>query len=155
MNPVNSVIITKEGLTKLKAEYDELLTKRQLAVDRVAKAREMGDLSENAEYQSAREELSFTDGRLAELEEMLKDAKAVTISNNHKHQVNVGCKVTVHVNGKKDIFYMVGEWEANPMEKKISHVSPLGQALLGKKVGEKVEVDAPVGKIVYTITNIE
>ncbi len=155
MNPINSVIITKEGLNKLKAEYDELLAKRQLAVDRVAKAREMGDLSENAEYQSAREELSFMDGRLAELEEMLKDAKIVASGNGHRSQVGVGCKVTVHVNGKKDIFFVVGEWEANPMEKKISHVSPLGQALIGKKVGEKVDVEAPVGKIVYTIVSIE
>jgi len=155
MNPINSVVITKEGLSKLKIEYDELLAKRTLAVDRVAKAREMGDLSENAEYQSARDELSFTDGRLAELEEMLKEAKTVTITNGHKNQVNVGCKVTVHVNGKKDVFLVVGEWEANPMEKKISHVSPLGQALIGKKVGEKVDVEAPVGKVVYTIVSIE
>ena len=155
MNANNTVIITKEGLQKLKAEFDELELKRQQAVDRVAKARDMGDLSENAEYSAARDELSFLEGRLAELQEMLRDIKTVSTSSGKKPKIDVGCKVILHVNGKKETFMLVGEWEANPLEKKISHLSPLGQALLGRKVGEKVEVEAPVGKVAYTIVGIE
>ena len=155
MNANNTVIITKEGLQKLKAEFDELELKRRQAVDRVAKARDMGDLSENAEYSAARDELSFLEGRLAELQEMLRDIKTVSTSSGKKGKIDVGCKVILHVNGKKETFMLVGEWEANPLEKKISHLSPLGQALLGRKVGEKVEVEAPVGKVAYTIVGIE
>jgi transcription elongation factor GreA len=155
MNPHNPTIFTKEGLEELKKEYDELVNvKRLQAVDRVAKAREMGDLSENAEYQSARDELNFIDGRISELEEILRDVKTVQ-SSNKKGKIDVGSKVLVHVNGKKDSYRLVGEWEANPLEKKISHMSPLGLALMGKKVGDKVEVEAPAGKIVYTIIGIE
>ena len=67
----------------------------------------------------------------------------------------MGCKVTVHINGNKDVFHLVGEWEADPKQRKISHESPLGRALIGKKVGDKVEVEAPAGKIHYKILNIE
>lgn len=154
MNPHNPIIITKEGLDELKKEHEELVkVKRQEAVDRVAKAREMGDLSENAEYSAARDELNFIDGRISELEDILKDVKSVP-NTSRKNKIEVGSHVVVHLNGKKDTFHLVGEWEANPLEKKISHLSPLGQALMGKKVGEKVSVEAPVGKIVYTIVDI-
>lgn len=154
MNAINTVLVTKEGLEKLKKEFDGLILKKQLAVDRVAKAREMGDLSENAEYSSARDELAFIEGRIAELEEMLRGIKTVD-TGGKKNKVDVGCKVTVAIKGKKEVFKVVGEWEANPIEKKISHVSPLGRALIGKKVGDKAEVEAPIGKITYTITGIE
>lgn len=155
MNPHNPIIFTKEGLEEIKAEYDDLVNvKRALAVDRVAKAREMGDLSENSEYQAARDELNFIDGRISELDEILRDVKTVSNSSK-KGTIDVGCKVLVHVNGKKDTYFLVGEWEANPLEKKISHLSPLGQALIGKKIGDTVEVEAPVGKITYKIVGIE
>ena len=84
---------------------------------------------------------------------MLHGVKVVTSHTNG--QVNVGCKVTLHINGKKEEFTVVGEWEADPSSKKISHESPLGKALMGKKVGDKVEVEAPAGKIHYKILNIE
>lgn len=156
MNPNQPTVLTKEGLEKLQNELEELKNiKRTEAVQRVAKAREMGDLSENAEYASARDELAFIDGRIAELEELLVSVKVADASGGKKGTVGLGCKVTVHLDGKKDTFTVVGEWEANPLEKKISHESPLGKALLGKKVGEKVEVDAPAGKIVYKILDIE
>jgi len=115
----------------------------------------MGDLSENAEYTAAREELSFIDGRIDELEELLK--QVVMINENAKntnHIVKLGSKVTVNIKGKKESFMVVGEWEADPTEKKISHESPLGKALLGKKVGEAVEVEAPAGKIHYSIVSV-
>ncbi len=148
------IYITKNGLSNLKKEYEELTNvKRPDVLTRVAQARSLGDLSENAEYVAAREDLSFIDGRIDELEELLKQATLITDSHND-HMVKLGSKVTLHHNGKKDVFTVVGEWEADPVEKKISHKSPLGQALLGKRVGEKVEVEAPAGKVLYTIKSI-
>jgi len=151
---INHVVVTKEGLDALKAEYEELVNvKRPEAVTRLATARDQGDLSENSEYTDAKQSLSFIDGRIAELEVVLHDVKVVT--THAKGQVDVGCKVTLHINGKKEEFTVVGEWEADPQARKISHESPLGKALLGKKVGEKVEVEAPAGKILYKILSIE
>jgi transcription elongation factor GreA len=149
-----TVQLTKDGHADLVQELSELQnTKRPAAVARVQTAREFGDLSENAEYHAAREELNFIDGRIEELEEILSRAKVVSAPKTNG-VVGIGCKVTVSVDGQTYIFHVVGEWEANPSEKKISHDSPLGKALLGRKVGEKVEVDAPAGKIVYTIKKI-
>lgn len=147
--------MTQEGLAELKHEHESLVkTKRPDAVQRVAAARDQGDLAENSEYTAARDELTFIDGRIAELEEILH--KAQLISNNHTSTaVDVGCRVTLHINGKKDIYTIVGEWEANPLEKKISHSSPLGKALMGKRVGEKVQVEAPAGTISYKVVHIE
>ncbi|MBI2594296.1 GreA/GreB family elongation factor, partial [Candidatus Curtissbacteria bacterium] len=96
---------------------------------------------------------SFIDGRIDELEELLK--QAVLISNNHSSIIKLGSTVRVSADGGDDVFTVVGEWEADPKEKKISHESPLGKALLGKKVGEKVDVEAPAGRILYTIKAIE
>ncbi|MBI4097765.1 MAG: transcription elongation factor GreA [Candidatus Levybacteria bacterium] len=147
------IYLTKSGLEELKKEYEELTkVKRPEVLSRVSAARNMGDLSENAEYTVAREELSFIDGRIDELDELLK--QVVLISNNHSSTIKLGSTVKVNTGSDKDIFTVVGEWEADPKEKKISHESPLGKALLGKKVGEKVEVEAPAGKIVYTIEAI-
>ncbi|PIR80199.1 MAG: transcription elongation factor GreA [Candidatus Levybacteria bacterium CG10_big_fil_rev_8_21_14_0_10_35_13] len=151
------IYLTKEGLAELKKEHEELTKeKRPLILERVSQARSMGDLSENAEYVAAREELSFIDGRIDELEELLN--QAVLISETHSKGgnsvVKLGSKVQVNVKGKKEEFTVVGEWEADPHEKKISHESPLGKALLGKKVGEKVEVEAPAGKVSYSIVSV-
>lgn len=147
------IYLTKEGLEELKREHEELKTvKRPEVLNRVSQARNMGDLSENAEYTVAREELSFIDGRIDELEELLK--QVVLISNNHSSTIKLGSTVKVNTDDGREVFTVVGEWEADPKESKISHESPLGKALLGKKVGEKVEVEAPAGKIVYTIEAI-
>ena len=150
------IYLTKEGLKDLKAEYEQLVKiKRPDILERVSQARSMGDLSENAEYVAAREELSFIDGRIEELEELIKQAVLIQETHNKgNHIVKLGSTVTVHIKGKKEIFMVVGEWEADPHEKKISHESPLGKALLGKRVGEKVQVEAPAGKIVYTIASV-
>lgn len=149
------IYLTKEGLNELRKEHDELVkVRRPEVLSRVSQARNLGDLSENAEYTVAREELSFVDGRIGELEELLKQVEI--ISNNKSHSaVKLGSTVTVAVDGKKESFVVVGEWEADPKEKKISHESPLGSALIGKKVGEKVEVEAPAGKITYTVESIK
>lgn len=144
------IYLTKEGLVELKQEYEDLTkVKRPDILSRVSQARNMGDLSENAEYTVAREELSFIDGRIDELEEILK--QVVIISAAHSNNIKLGSRVKVNTGKEREEFTVVGEWEADPKEKKISHESPLGKALLGKKVGDKVEVEAPAGKILYTI----
>lgn len=148
------MVLTKEGLDQLKKEYAELVNvKRPEMVKRLSEARDLGDLAENSEYASAKQDLAFIDGRILELEEIIRGAKVVT--SHGKKQVDVGCSVTLHLNGKKEVFMVVGEWEADPSNKKISHSSPLGKALLGKKVGDQVEVVAPAGKIIYKILHIE
>ena len=144
---------TKKGFDKLRIDYENLIRERPAAVVDLKKARDMGDLSENSDYQSAKEDLAFIDGRSAELEELIKNSKVITPQVSDK--VDFGNSVKVKLDGQQEVFQIVGEWEANPAEKKISHSSPLGQALLGKKVGDKVEVAAPAGKIVYTIVAIE
>jgi transcription elongation factor GreA len=150
------IFLTKEGLEELQKEHEELVKiKRPDILERVSQARSQGDLSENAEYVAAREELSFIDGRIGELEELLKQVEIIANTKNSSHIVKLGSTVTLNINGKKEEFMVVGEWEADPIAKKISHESPLGKALIGKKVGEKVEVEAPAGKILYTITSVK
>lgn len=150
------IYLTREGLAELKKEYEELVkSKRPDILARVSQARDMGDLSENAEYTAAREELSFIDGRIDELEELIKQAVVIhETSKSSNNVVKLGSTVTLNVKGKKEIFTVVGEWEADPKEKKISHESPLGKALIGKKVGEKIEVEAPAGKLAYAIVAV-
>lgn len=128
--------------------------KRPKLVDRLSNARSHGDLSENSDYQSAKEELEFLDGRIDELSEVVKVAVVADDVSTSKG-VAVGTKVTVRVNGKEVVFSVVGEWEADPINKKISDSSPLGKALSGKKVGDKVEVEAPAGKVQYEIVAID
>jgi transcription elongation factor GreA len=146
---------TKEGFEALKNELRVLVEeKRPRLVDRLANARAQGDLSENSDYQNAREELDFLDGRISELEEIIKNAKIMdsqTVSNS----VNVGNSVRVKINGQETVFRIVGEWEANPSEKKISVSSPLGKALVGKAKGDRVSVEAPAGTMIYEIVEIE
>jgi len=149
------VYVTSKGLKELKEELRVLTEeKRPALIDRVATARAHGDLSENSEYTAAREDLAFVEGRIEEIEVLI--AKAKLIKNNHSanNEVVLGCKVTVKVNDKEQTFEVVGEWEADPLEQKISHTSPLGQALLGKGKGDQVEIEAPAGKVTYHILKI-
>ena len=148
------MLITASGLDQLRAELQDLVdVKRPQLVERLSIARSMGDLSENSDYQSAKEELAFIDGRISELEDLVKNAEVAKPTTNG--QISVGHAVTVQVNSTKVVFKIVGEWEADPTKKKISHSSPLGLALMGKQVGDRVEVEAPAGKILYTIMAIE
>lgn len=152
---IKKIQLTAKGLEALKKELDVLLTKKRPAlVDRLSNARSQGDLSENSDYQNAKEELEFLEGRIDELEAVIKTAKVVN-SDGNGNDVGVGTKVTVRVNGVKTTFEIVGEWEADLTKKKISHTSPLGSSLVGKKVGEKFEVEAPVGKVKYEIVAID
>lgn len=148
------VQLTKEGFQNLQKELDELVdVKRPKLVERLAYARGQGDLAENSDYINAREELEFLDGRISELSDVLKNASVVK-GKNGKGAVDIGTKVTVKVNGQKHVFDIVGEWEADPVNKKISPNSPLGSALVGKKVGEKAHVEAPAGKVTYEVLAI-
>lgn len=150
------IYLTKEGLEELKKEYDETLNvRRPGVVERLSQARSLGDLSENAEYVAARDELSFLDGRIAELEDLIRQASIIHETGTKGSGIKLGSTVTLHVKGKKEDYTVVGEWEADPARKKISHESPLGKALIGKKVGEKIEVKAPAGKIDYTVVDIK
>ncbi len=154
MNNNNQIQLTKEGLASLKKELEELVSiKRPKMVKRLASARAEGDLKENSDYQNAKDELGFMDGRIEELGHVVDNAQVV--KGDKSGGVSVGTSVKVKVNGSKHEYHIVGDWEADPMEQKISHTSPLGKALVGKKVGERVEVDAPAGKITYEILEIK
>ena len=148
--------ITKNGLGGLKKEYEELIkVKRPEVVERLSSSRKIGDMAEENEYTQAKQELAFIDGRIEELGEVI--SKAVLIDEGHENcqEVKLGCKVMVKAKNRQHVFHLVGEWEANPAQAKISHQSPLGRSLLGKKVGEKVDFQAPAGRIIYTIVKID
>jgi len=152
---MKNIQLTKTGFEKLKQEFEELKTKtREEVLKRLNQARSMGDLSENSAYSSAKEELNLVEGRIAELEEILKNAKIVEEVQD-KTTVQLGSSVVVEINGKKEKFEIVGEFEADPLNKKLSHTSPIGKALFGKKIGEWVEVEVPAGKIRYKIVEIQ
>lgn len=152
------VLLTSQGQKDLQAELEELKNVKLPAVlDRIAKAREEGDLSENSAYQFGKQEQEFIEGRIEQLQDVLRNATLVASDGlaGGLKGVSIGCKVVVSLGGKKHNFIVVGDWEANPAEKKISAGSPLGKALIGKKIGEKAEVSAPAGKVVYTVVEIE
>ncbi|MFA6017294.1 MAG: transcription elongation factor GreA [Patescibacteria group bacterium] len=147
--------LTQKGFDDLKIEYQDLVkNKKPKAIDRLGKARSMGDLSENSEYTAAKEELAFVDGRVREIEEILNNTEVIE-NNNTLDQVQVGSLVTVEMNGGKDQFQIVGEFEADPMNKKLSQNSPIGQALINKKVGDLIEINIPAGKVQYKIIDIK
>jgi transcription elongation factor GreA len=155
MNALDDVTLTQVGYDELLAELKEIKEdKLPKAIERVATARSFGDLSENSEYHAAREDLSFLEGRTAELEALLAKAKVIKAKKGKQSNVSVGSTVTVHIGKAKHVYQIVGEWEANPKEKKISESSPLGKALIGKAVGEEIEVEAPAGKIKYKVADI-
>ena len=146
--------VTEEGLKKLKEELSYLKTvKRQEIARRIQAAKDLGDLSENAEYSEAKEQQALNEARVVELEETLKNIE--TIDNNHgSSTVRVGSTITVK-NGKAErTFTIVGSKEANPSEGKISNESPLASSFLGHKVSDKIQVETPKGKVTYSIVNI-
>ncbi len=154
--PVHRVQMTPLGYRQL---VDELKHLESVGlpegIERVAKAREFGDLSENAEYHSAREDLAALEGRIEELRDIITRVNVVDIKKSGEEEVGIGSVVAVTINGSEHQFSIVGEWEADPAAKKISHESPLGKALIGKKVGDNVEVEAPAGKVSYYIKSVK
>jgi len=153
INTNSDLFVTKEGLEKLKSELKVLVEeKRPEVAQKIKEAREMGDISENAMYDSATQEQAYVEGRIAELEEIIKSAKITATPKNDL--VNIGSRVTVHIEGDEETYHIVGAPEADPAQNKISHESPLGQALMGKKPGEKVEMQTQMGKLLYTVLKI-
>jgi len=148
-------IITQEGYDKLKKELEELKTvKRREIADRIQKAKDMGDLSENAEYSEAKDAQAFNEGRIIELSQMLKNLTIV--KNTHSHvTVGMGSKIVAVTDGKERKFTIVSFNEADPLEGKISNESPLGTAFLNKKKGDTVTVKTPKGEMQYTITKVD
>ncbi|MBI4948287.1 transcription elongation factor GreA [Candidatus Berkelbacteria bacterium] len=148
------ILMTGEGLEKLQVELKELTeVKRPEIVNRIKVAKALGDLSENAEYTSAKEEQSFVEGRIQELEELLKHAKVV--EGNNSDSIGIGSYIDFEVDGDKDSFELVGSTESDPDNGKISIDSPVGQALLGHRVGDVVSVQTPDGAISYKILAVK
>ena len=146
--------ITKEGLEKLKQELIYLKTeKRQEISKRIQDAKELGDLSENAEYSEAKEQQALNEGKISEMEETVKNAQ--TISNNHNSNiVNVGSTIKVDNGRSERTFTIVGSNEANPSEGLISNETPLAASFLGKKINDNIDVETPKGKVKYIILSI-
>lgn len=149
-----SKIFTAEGLKKLQEELEERKTKvRQEIAQSIKEAKEQGDLSENAEYSEAKRIQSENEGRIAELEALLKDSVVATKHRKSGH-VEIGSSVVVKFHGKEMTFQIVGSNEVDPSKGKISHESPLGAEFMGKQKGDKVEIMAPAGKVKYEIVSV-
>ncbi len=146
-------IISKEGYEKLVAEHSELtkVKRREIAV-RIQKAKDMGDLSENAEYSEAKDAQALNEGRIIELDTLLKTVTIV--EGGAKNEVSLGSVLTVKTDGGERTFEIVSFNEVDPATGKISNESPIGQAFLGKSKGETVEVETPRGLLKYKITKI-
>ncbi len=147
------VYLTAEGLQKLKAELHQLITvERPRVAARIHDAKLDGDITENAEYEDAKQEQSFLEGRIATLEAQLKNAEVIEHVNGDR--VGIGSKVVIKGTDGEETFTIVGSAEAAPREGRISNESPVGAALMGHRKGDKVTVQAPAGPVTYTVVNI-
>ena len=152
------VILTLDGLAKLEKELEHLKTvSRREVAERIKQALEFGDISENSEYEDAKNEQGFIEGRILQIEKMLRNAKVIDEQEVHADVVSVGSKVTlVESNGSYEVEYMiVGSAEADPDQSKISNESPVGRSLMGQKVGSVINVNVPMGTIQYKIKAIK
>jgi len=155
---VKDVLLTPEGLEKLKEEITYLTTeKRREVAERIKHAREFGDISENSEYDDAKNEQAMLEQRIIQLEERLTRARLIEAEDVPKGIVALGTRVRLRdLDAKETIEYViVGSAEANPREQKLSNESPVGKAILGKKKGETVEVSAPRGSLKYKIMDVK
>ena len=147
--------LSQEGIETVKKELQELKTKkRQEIAKRLQEAKDLGDLSENAEYFEAKEAQSFNESRIIELEELLKNV-VVTKTSSQEDIIRVGSTIEVKSNNGVELFNIVGSAEAKPQEGKISNESPLGRAFLDRKIGDEIEVKSPSGITKYKIIKIE
>jgi len=151
------IILTPEGLRKLEEELNYLKTvKRKEVADRIKQAIEFGDISENSEYDEAKKEQAFIEGRILTLEKQLRNAQVIDANEVSTDRVSLGSKVVLEDLEAGDIleYEIVGSMEANPSESRISNESPVGKAIMGKKVGSIVEVDVPEGTLKYKVIDI-
>ncbi|HEY9084907.1 MAG TPA: transcription elongation factor GreA [Candidatus Tyrphobacter sp.] len=152
------IVLTLEGLTKLQHELDELKSVHRREVnDRIRQAKEYGDLSENAEYEDAKQEQAFIEGRILKLESMVRNARMIDESEYTAGEVHLGAIVKVKdlKNDENYEFTIVGSAEADPPNRRISNESPLGGALMGHKKGETVDVTTPRGVVKYRVEQIK
>lgn len=152
------VLLTEEGLEKLKQELETLKTeKRHEVAERLKEAIAQGDLSENSEYDAAKEEQAFIESRIVTLENMIRNAKIINKNTQDKDIVSVGAKVTIQEipEGDVETYTIVGSAESDPLSGRISNESPIGAELIGKKVGETVDVPVPSGTIQFKIVKID
>lgn len=149
--------LTAEGATRLKSELEELKgPAREEIAKRLRSAIQMGDLSENADYHKAKEDQAFLEGRIRELEYLLKNAIIIEENNTNRNSVDIGAHVTIQEDKEPpETYYLVGAKEADPRNGRISNESPIGRALLGHSIGETVTVETPAGLISVKIVNIE
>ena len=151
-------LLTHSGLAKLEDELNDLkIRQRKEIAQKIKEAREQGDLSENAEYDAAKEEQRHIEARIAELEAILKNVEVIDETEMDLDSVNVGCSVTVHNEtlNRDMVYHMVGSTEASSLLGRISNESPVGHALMGRKVGETVTVEVPAGEMKLRILNIQ
>jgi len=149
------VYVSREGLEKFKQELEDLVNvKRKEIIERIERAKELGDLSENAEYAAAKDEQAFTEGRILELQDMITRAEIIN-SSGRVDLVNVGSKVKVKTDDTETEYEIVGVAEADPVAGKISNESPLGRSFLGRRIGDKIQIQIPKGTVVYTILEIK
>lgn len=144
--------ITDEGRQELERELEELKGRRGEIADKIATARGFGDLSENAEYDTAREEQGLLETRIAEIEDILQHASIIQSSGTS--EIGLGSTVELKSDNKTVTYTVVGPVEANPLEGKISNESPIGQALMGKKIGDEVIISTPKGETTYHVVTI-
>ena len=145
--------ITVEGKKELETELVTLKSRRGNVAEKIANARDFGDLSENAEYDAAREEQGLLETRIAEIEEIINNADI--IKGGRKNVIDLGSKVELTTNGTTVTYTIVGSVEANPLEGRISNESPIGTALFGKKVGDDATITTPKGSVTYKIAEIK
>jgi len=141
--------ITESGQRELERELEELKSRRGEIADKIAAARDFGDLSENAEYDAAREAQGLLETRITEIETILQNASIIQVGGSST--VTLGSTVELEANGKTVVYTVVGPVEADPLEGKVSNESPIGQALMGKAVGDTVTISTPKGELAYTV----
>lgn len=145
-------LLTLDGIEDLKAELQSLVESRVPLAERIKTAREMGDLSENAEYQTAREDHTKLEARIHEVEHILRNSKE--ISKSKSDVISLGSNVVLSIGAETKEFQVVGTVQADPMNGKVSDESPIGLALLGKKLGENVEINTPNGILTFVVSSI-
>lgn len=146
--------LTQEGVDELKQELDQLISQRGEVAERIKTAREFGDLAENAEYSAARQEQEKAENRISEIEHILQNVEIIKKQNGGSKEVRLGSKVTLKAGKNSKELQVVGTVEADPLEGKISDESPIGQALLKKKIGDDVELKTGNGTQTYTVEAI-
>lgn len=155
-NESNEVFVTKEGLKNLKDELSDLVNVQRIRIlEDLKSARALGDLSENGMYSAAKDKQSFLEGRIREIESILKNAVVIEKNTGKDAKIDLGSHVTLETQKLKVSYSIVGVEEVNFSENKISHESPLGKALIGKSAGDIIEIEAPMGAVRYKVLEVK